>query len=304
MTYYNGSEQRRHKINKNDICCGSVIFFIIFCIIGLGTYLYGCNEYVGGWCSRYSLEDFHVTDSGVFARGNVFYDGVNNRCKLETGRSFANDYSARRYYNDHYPVNSTHEIQYDHFEGNCKTVGYTSNLAIVGFFFLIMVIVVICVGMWCMYLEKQRFTQEDNTRRAEYNRVQQERERTQAAELESHQRITREREQERERRALETATAKNLALTHEQLNSISDIESGAYIAPSVPSVPTRNPLDKFKRKYQAEKPSCAICKDEFEEGDDCLEFACKHSFHEYCGKKWFDEKPVCPLCNGNLVNQV
>ncbi|BAT89530.1 hypothetical protein VIGAN_06050400 [Vigna angularis var. angularis] len=42
---------------------------------------------------------------------------------------------------------------------------------------------------------------------------------------------------------------------------------------------------------------CAICLEEFKNGEECVEFSvCGHIFHCDCIKQWLEEKPTCPNC--------
>lgn len=48
---------------------------------------------------------------------------------------------------------------------------------------------------------------------------------------------------------------------------------------------------------------CAICKDTFVVGDDCMELPCKHFFHdEDCISLWLKQNGSCPVCRYSLVN--
>lgn len=41
---------------------------------------------------------------------------------------------------------------------------------------------------------------------------------------------------------------------------------------------------------------CAICKDEFAEGDECIVLPCKHLFHEAdCALPWLKQNGTCPV---------
>lgn len=41
---------------------------------------------------------------------------------------------------------------------------------------------------------------------------------------------------------------------------------------------------------------CALCLDEYKEGEEVLKTPCGHVFHEECLKPWFLKSTVCPLC--------
>lgn len=46
--------------------------------------------------------------------------------------------------------------------------------------------------------------------------------------------------------------------------------------------------------------SCAVCKDEFVIGQECLLMPCKHRFHGDCLLPWLNERNSCPVCRYEL----
>jgi len=60
------------------------------------------------------------------------------------------------------------------------------------------------------------------------------------------------------------------------------------------------PTAKFSHDYipdeDNQKPACAICLNEYEDGDPLIELPCKHYFHQHCGKTWLKRQNRCPLC--------
>eukprot|EP01025_Chloroclados_australasicus_P000521 TRINITY_DN10251_c0_g1_i8.p11 TRINITY_DN10251_c0_g1~~TRINITY_DN10251_c0_g1_i8.p11 ORF type:complete len:123 (-),score=5.16 TRINITY_DN10251_c0_g1_i8:3152-3520(-) len=79
-------------------------------------------------------------------------------------------------------------------------------------------------------------------------------------------------------------------------------------APELPSVTTSSILNTLptlhfaNQDYTSEK-LCAICFDEFQEGEESTIFACAHQFHLCCAKEWITSKGnnvFCPLCNFKL----
>ena len=46
--------------------------------------------------------------------------------------------------------------------------------------------------------------------------------------------------------------------------------------------------------------SCAVCKDEFEIGQELLLMPCKHYFHNDCLLPWLNERNSCPVCRYEL----
>ena len=46
--------------------------------------------------------------------------------------------------------------------------------------------------------------------------------------------------------------------------------------------------------------SCAVCKDEFTNGEECTTMPCKHHFHGGCLLPWLKERNSCPVCRFEL----
>ena len=70
----------------------------------------------------------------------------------------------------------------------------------------------------------------------------------------------------------------------------------------------KNAIEKLKKyKINEEKikefgfeNSCAVCKDEFNIGEECLSMPCNHYFHEKCLLPWLKERNSCPICRYEL----
>ncbi|WP_263322526.1 hypothetical protein [Endozoicomonas sp. Mp262] len=45
---------------------------------------------------------------------------------------------------------------------------------------------------------------------------------------------------------------------------------------------------------------CIICMEVIEDGE-CRTLECFHSHHKDCIKKWLKIKPLCPICNFNVI---
>lgn len=75
----------------------TIIMFILGILIGLPTYLHGCNPSVGGYCDRYIEKEFTVTQTGDHLYGYVLFPITNSTmerdyCELLTGESYGNEY--------------------------------------------------------------------------------------------------------------------------------------------------------------------------------------------------------------------
>ena len=71
---------------------------------------------------------------------------------------------------------------------------------------------------------------------------------------------------------------------------------------------SKNAIEKLKKyKINEEKikefgfeNSCAVCKDEFIIGEECLSMPCNHYFHGNCILPWLKERNSCPICRYEL----
>ena len=59
-------------------------------------------------------------------------------------------------------------------------------------------------------------------------------------------------------------------------------------------------IDSDKLKEFGVENSCAICKDEFIIGEECLLMPCQHHFHVQCLLPWLNERNSCPVCRFEL----
>ena len=64
-------------------------------------------------------------------------------------------------------------------------------------------------------------------------------------------------------------------------------------------------LEKFKINEEKLKEfgienTCAVCKDEFKIGEECLLMPCNHHFHESCIMPWLSKRNSCPVCRYEL----
>ena len=71
---------------------------------------------------------------------------------------------------------------------------------------------------------------------------------------------------------------------------------------------SKNAVEKLKKyKINEEKIKefgfenlCAVCKDEFNIGEECLSMPCNHYFHGNCLLPWLKERNSCPVCRYEL----
>ena len=57
--------------------------------------------------------------------------------------------------------------------------------------------------------------------------------------------------------------------------------------------------EKIIKEFGVEN-SCAVCKDEFIVGEECMLMPCNHHFHENCLLPWLKERNSCPVCRYEL----
>lgn len=53
-----------------------------------------------------------------------------------------------------------------------------------------------------------------------------------------------------------------------------------------------------------ESEKCCICIDHYEDDDDVVLLRCKHVMHKRCGKDWFQEHGICPLCRKPIADEL
>ena len=59
-------------------------------------------------------------------------------------------------------------------------------------------------------------------------------------------------------------------------------------------------IDMEKLKEFGIENSCAVCKEEFTVGEECLLMPCQHHFHGNCLLPWLNERNSCPVCRYEL----
>jgi hypothetical protein len=71
---------------------------------------------------------------------------------------------------------------------------------------------------------------------------------------------------------------------------------------AVDSLEKINIEEEYMKKIKASKaePSCSVCKDEYEIGQNIIHLPCKHTFHDECIQPWLKERNSCPTCRHEL----
>ncbi|CAM9320525.1 unnamed protein product [Heterosigma akashiwo] len=68
-------------------------------------------------------------------------------------------------------------------------------------------------------------------------------------------------------------------------------------------------IDKLKIiKYrpdlpEIEEPTCPICLNEYENGEELRSLPCKHSFHKKCVDEWLLVNATCPNCRTTILDE-
>lgn len=91
--------------------------------------------------------------------------------------------------------------------------------------------------------------------------------------------------------------------TNRKEESISDSESSSESDKIVPSDPNENlSLAVPAHEEPESKISCAICLDDFKDGEQINEISeCSHFFHKDCLLGWLDQHDMCPCCRRVIV---
>jgi len=59
-------------------------------------------------------------------------------------------------------------------------------------------------------------------------------------------------------------------------------------------------INEEKKKEFGFENCCAVCKDEFDIGEECIYMPCNHYFHGNCLIPWLKERNSCPICRYEL----
>jgi E3 ubiquitin-protein ligase RNF115/126 len=65
---------------------------------------------------------------------------------------------------------------------------------------------------------------------------------------------------------------------------------------------TSLPQVHVKKSELGEHADCAICQDEYEENDRCVQLPCKHLFHPKCIEIWLKMNGTCPICRHSIAD--
>lgn len=85
------------------------------------------------------------------------------------------------------------------------------------------------------------------------------------------------------------------------LRFVGDRNAGASDT-DINRLPTRsfNSADSMGAVENGDRPSCVVCMNDFENGDELRVLPCKHEFHLQCVDRWLKVKKECPLCRGDI----
>jgi hypothetical protein len=249
-------------------------FGFIFMIIGMCTYLYGCNSYVGGLCTRYSTEEYLITDSDYYISGKLNYMGQNISCGLGTGIVYPTRFKTRMQHRDIYPEGSTHMIQFDTIDGYCKTESYVESLGMVGFVFLVLFGICVVYSVLANYCDTKADKRKQETRSSSSYHSQP----ISAANVIN---------SGKNRSSYPSST--QTSRVHFQSPPPSSIELGPYEKEnSVMNVMITNEVK--------ESNLCGICENKFTSKDAYFRMECGHAYHKECMTATSNKNSKCVTC--------
>ena len=157
-----------------SILCIAICYHIamIFLIIGVPTYMFGCDETLGGYCAgftrrsstviyntcsdakqsddetptKHGIQYNHHSNGDCNVYVQYYINNVSSTCTLKRSdhdrcASDSDDvdpYKCRHLNNRDYPINSTVPLWISKYDGTCESHHYVSRIAIIGFSFLVM----------------------------------------------------------------------------------------------------------------------------------------------------------------------
>ncbi len=97
-------------------------------------------------------------------------------------------------------------------------------------------------------------------------------------------------------------------LNNKAINSLATIKAGSEFEEIIDlTAATPKPSGFTIIKKKKDNPSievgesCVVCLCEFESGQNCIIFPCRHAFHKSCAKRWLKENNSCPICREKAV---
>lgn len=70
--------------------------------------------------------------------------------------------------------------------------------------------------------------------------------------------------------------------------------------PTAKKVVENLPMIQIQAKHVEDKAECAVCKDEFSEGENVANLPCGHLYHKDCIVPWLEQHNTCPTCRYEL----
>jgi E3 ubiquitin-protein ligase BIG BROTHER-like protein len=87
------------------------------------------------------------------------------------------------------------------------------------------------------------------------------------------------------------------AMTYERLSALGEV---AGVVPTGLPAAARAALPTAPYAG-AEDEQCAVCRCEFEAGEEVAALPCRHFFHAPCICRWLEGKRTCPTCNHEIA---
>ncbi|XP_070572383.1 E3 ubiquitin-protein ligase ZNRF3-like [Ptychodera flava] len=92
---------------------------------------------------------------------------------------------------------------------------------------------------------------------------------------------------------------KQTSLTRLAAFAISKMETRKYRKPERSHRRSSNINDSWS--LNSDSSMCAICLEEFQEGEELRVVSCSHEFHKHCVDPWLIRNRTCPLCLHNII---
>ncbi|KAK9701050.1 hypothetical protein K7432_011923 [Basidiobolus ranarum] len=81
-------------------------------------------------------------------------------------------------------------------------------------------------------------------------------------------------------------------------------QAGRNAPPPAPEDIINNlPREKITRAQVEDGIDCAVCKEDFNEGEETTGLPCHHLFHDGCIRPWLELNGTCPVCRYSLVSK-
>lgn len=81
-----------------------------------------------------------------------------------------------------------------------------------------------------------------------------------------------------------------------------DALARAQRASLLDAVRSQLPVTTWSRLTHESATECALCLEEYEEGDIVTHLGCLHVYHQACLSPWLDRQTTCPCCKYDILS--